>query len=327
MKAFLFTAIAVTALISLYFLSNEANAPTLLTHTYNKEFTDLISSSNLEIINPDDLAYRYKIYLKNKQYIESSNKKGLSYSLGLTPNALFDFEEFKAKFSLSTFGSAVQTTNPQDKNITKTSIDWRGKLDKTPVRTQTTSCNAGYAMSVSGVLESFVQKYRSQSVPLSPQQILDCSINFGNQGCRGGYADKALDYIAQIGISTEHDYPYMARDQQCGRVQPYAGHKGYLKAYDEKDIKRALMSMPMVVALEINQDLMHYTGGVYSNKSCGSNLNHFGLAVGFSENWVSSDYWIIKNSFGSAWGEKGYLLLELYSCGVAKNAFNVYLRE
>ena len=327
MKIFLFTAIAATALLSLYFLSTEYDSTKIISRAYEKEFIELIHTSKLKITSQDEMTFRYRIYRKNKEYIEASNKQGLSYTLGITENALFEFDEFKAKYSLTNFGSADLADSHVKTSLKKDSIDWRGKLDKTLVKNQTTYCNAGYAMSVAGLMESFVQKYRSQSVPLSSQQLIDCSVHYGNQGCSGGYAEKALDYIGQYGIATEHDYPYMATFQQCKNFQPFAGHKGYLKAFDENHIKQALMSMPMIVALEINQDLMHYTGGVYYNRSCGTNLNHFGLAVGFNENYFSSDYWIIKNSFSDRWGEKGYLKLELYSCGVARNAFNVYLRE
>ena len=326
MRLFFATAIAATALVSIYLLSMPSETGKLLGRSYDQEFLDLIKASERLISSKEDLEFRYKIYKKNKEFIEETNKRGNTFTLGVTDNALLEFEEFSAKFSLKPFGSKSETKELEKSSIEKTAIDWRGKLDNTPVKNQTSYCNAGYAMSVAGMMEAFVQKYRHQVVPLSSQQIVDCSFNFGNRGCTGGYAEKALDYIRQVGIATEHDYPYMARLQQCGQFQPFAGHQGYFKAYDEVQVKQALLSMPMVVAMEINQELMHYTGGVYTNHNCGHTLNHFALAVGFSENWVSSDYWIIKNSFSNNWGEQGYLRLELFSCGVARNAFNVFLR-
>lgn len=78
---------------------------------------------------------------------------------------------------------------------------------------------------------------------------------------------------------------------------------------------------PISVAID-STSLKNYAGGIYNNKQCGSFLNHGVLAVGYgSEN--SLDYWIIKNSWGSDWGEEGYIKIARNQddlCGVALRA-------
>lgn len=330
MKSVLIAALATTALLSLYFVSGAADTLAAPSAQYSREFMELIESTELTVATPSDLDYRYGIYLKNKQFIAEVNKRGNSYTLGVTPNVLYTFEEFTAKYSLKPFGEAPATPikKTDDGKLTARKVDWRGSYDKTEVRNQTISCNAGYAIAAAGVVEAFVQKFRGESVPLSPQQIIDCSTKYNNNGCVMGLAENALNYIKDNGIATENNYRYVAASGKCRSVDTYAGlQNGFSYAKSEGEIKRALGSLPIVVAFVTNEETMHYTGGVYVNHNCGPQLNQFALAVGYAEGYSTPDFWILKNSFGKRWGDLGYMYLETNSCGVVGNNNNVYVNE
>jgi len=87
--------------------------------------------------------------------------------------------------------------------------------------------------------------------------------------------------------------------------------------FDDKqpDNETALMVAvnigPVSIAIEADQPVFQlYTGGVISSASCGTNLDHGVLIVGYGTDTATNlDYWLVKNSWGPKWGEKGYVRL------------------
>jgi C1A family cysteine protease len=135
----------------------------------------------------------------------------------------------------------------------------------------------------------------------SEQELVDCSGGeYGNQGCNGGWMDSAFDYIADNGIAQESDYPYVARDQACKKT-PRALNKIalYVDTPGCDNMVNALNRNPVSVAVDAS-NWSPYRGGVFSN--CATNVNHGVLLVG-----VSDSYWKIKNSWGTGWGESGFI--------------------
>ena len=65
-----------------------------------------------------------------------------------------------------------------------------------------------------------------------------------------------------------------------------------------------------------------YTSGVITSTTCGTNLDHAILAVGYSTGTGAGDYWIVENSWGTSWGNKGYVYIGMSSgvgiCGINK---------
>jgi len=91
---------------------------------------------------------------------------------------------------------------------------------------------------------------------------------------------------------------------------------------DEVELRHAIFEHgPVSVCYQVISDFRDYTTGVYQSDSCGStthDVNHAVLAVGFgTENGV--DYWIVKNSWGAAWGDQGYFKIKrgVNMCAIA----------
>lgn len=89
------------------------------------------------------------------------------------------------------------------------------------------------------------------------------------------------------------------------------------------ELKGLVAKYPISVSLEASQSTFHlYTGGVITSEDCGTNLDHAVLAVGYGTTWDGVDYFIVKNSWGTSWGELGYVRIgtkstnKLGICGI-----------
>lgn len=208
------------------------------------------------------------------------------------------------------------------------SWDWREHDGVSPVKNQG-SCGSCWTFSTVGALEAHeLLKYQSFT-PLSEQQLVDCAGDFDNHGCEGGLPSHAFEYISVQagGISTETAYPYYAQDRAC-TVKPdtYAltvvGGSVNITEGDEAQMVEAIYKHgPVSVAFEVVSDFRDYKTGVYSSTLCKNStqdVNHAVLAVGYGTE-DGTPYWIVKNSWGTAWGDEGYFKIErgVNMCGIA----------
>jgi cathepsin C len=219
-------------------------------------------------------------------------------------------------------------------------FDWREY--ETPIRNQG-SCGSCYSMSTVNAFEvrlKIKQKNKSHKhyTQLSPQGVLSCS--HMNQGCNGGYPFLVGKFAMESGLVEESCLPYKASDvpecSSCKTTKRYfAKNYRYLGGYYGAGNELAMMKEihetgPIVVAFEPPSSLFYYTGGVFTGprpKTEGvteqgvrawEQTDHAVTCVGWGEDKEGLKYWILKNTWGPRWGEKGYFRMRRGTdeCGV-----------
>ncbi|XP_053552006.1 cathepsin K-like [Bombina bombina] len=206
-------------------------------------------------------------------------------------------------------------------------IDYRKKGYVTPVQNQG-YCGSCWAFSSVGALEGQLMKKTGSIVSLSPQNLVDCDTD--NYGCNGGYMTNAFGYVRDNGgIDSDASYPYIGQDEGClykpsGKAAGCRSYKEIAKG-SEQALKRAVAQVgPVSVSIDASLPSFHfYNKGVYYDRNCDSEgINHAVLVVGYG-NRQGIKHWIIKNSWGDQWGNKGYILMardKKNACGIANLA-------
>ncbi|KAL0325527.1 UNVERIFIED_CONTAM: Oryzain alpha chain [Sesamum radiatum] len=264
---------------------------------------------------------RFEIFKDNLRYIEEQNAMpNRTYKLGLNRFADLSNEEYRRTY-MGTRTDAKRRFSkvksdryePKVGDSLPDSIDWREKGAVAPIKDQG-GCGSCWAFSTIASVEGINQIVTGNLISLSEQELVDCDTSY-DEGCNGGLMDYAFQFIIKNGgIDTEEDYPYTGRDGRCDQYRKNAKVVS-IDSYEdvpvsnEKALQKAVASQPISVAIEGGgRDFQLYESGIFTGK-CGVDLDHGVNVVGYgSENGV--DYWIVRNSWGASWGEKGYVRMQ-----------------
>jgi len=275
---------------------------------------------------------RYMIFKNNLDYINQWNSQNTDTILGATVFADLTNEEYR-KLLLGTHfdGSARLAAAPKfvEEVAAPDSINWVTKGAVTPIKNQG-QCGSCWSFSTTGSVEGATFIAKGNLVSLSEQNLIDCSGSFGNNGCNGGLMDNAFRYIkSNGGIDTEASYPYTASVGKCKYTVANRGAtvSGYsdVSAGSESALLNAVAKGPVSVAIDASHNSFQlYSSGVYYEAACSSTaLDHGVLAVGYGSAGTGKDYWIVKNSWGTSWGQAGYIWMarnRSNNCGIATMA-------
>jgi cathepsin L len=283
--------------------------------------------------NEEDTVRR-QVFKTNVQRIVDHNlgaDLGLhSFRLGVNKFTDLTSSEFQAlkglnKREKSISHGHIPESRPYVHDLPSPSLDWRTKGIVPPVRDggQCSVCNPSSAIDS---LQGGHALVTGKTVALSLQQLVDCLPN----ACTGGTVTDAFDYIKKNkGVDTEASYPFTGTRGTCRFKKANVGAtlKGYtvVTKGDEEALKRAVATYgPISVAVDASHmSFQLYVGGVYDEEECDSELlDHVMSIVGYgSEN--GKDFWIVKNCWGSTWGESGYIRMarnKSNQCGIATDA-------
>jgi len=280
-------------------------------------FYEWTKSSGKIYSTQEEYALRAKIYADNAAKWEKHNALGLPYTLGANQFADLTAHEFKARYTGGyvkpanrTYPAAAAKKTTKNLRANPPSVDWRIQGAVTAVKNQE-QCGSCWAFSATGSMESATFLAIGTLPQLSEQQLVDCVT--ADAGCNGGWMDDAFAYvIANKGITSESLYPYTAVTGTC--KNPLPAPAAMIKSFTDvtknsmSSLETAIAQQPISVAVEADQAAWQaYTGGIVT-ANCGTALDHGVLAAGYGTD-AGQDYFLVKNSWGAAWGEKGYIRL------------------
>jgi len=280
-------------------------------YVYQKSYT----------LDTEEAKIRYTTFKKNLANIKETNSMNLPYKLGLNQFSDLSSEEFSKEYLRTVIPedpSQNLLTDDEDEDLTKrflkienVTINWTNFYS--PPRNQG-ACGSCWTFGAAGSIEGNMGIKKNKTFPyLSTQQILDC--NPSNSGCNGGSDTNSLNWLVKTGIMYDKEYPYTAKKEACkfnksASLVKITGVKYCSGSKDKKCTKEVFLGLlsqgPLAVATDGLGDFQSYRSGIYTGLC--KQLNHAVVAVGYGyDTNTKLNYFLIRNSWGTGWGEKGYI--------------------
>jgi C1A family cysteine protease len=283
----------------------------------------------------DEEHFRFNIFVDNLKLIDERNSKDTAIH-GITK--FTDMSPAEFKMTHLNYNPHDRAYLLKDVSIMKSSdnetqplldgediiVDWTGKYT-TPVKDQG-YCGSCWAFSATEQIESDYMRSSGKEAILSAQQMTSCTHYFIAGGCNGGSTEKAFEYASK-GLELDADYPYTSGKAGVTGSCSADSSKFVVKATgyttvsnsasDESKMASFVGSTgPLSVCVDASE-WSSYTGGILSN--CGNSVDHCVQAVGID---TAAGYWKVRNSWGTSWGESGFIRLAYgaNTCEIASDA-------
>jgi C1A family cysteine protease len=293
---------------------------------YEDNFFNWVSDYKVNIGDDDNYDNRFYDMLinfaNNDDIIETHNANtNKTYTLGHNQFSHLSFTEFKEYVHLGLVRSnsynMVNLNLNYNVSALPTSVDWTTKGAVTSVKDQG-NCGSCWSFSATGALEGAYQIKYGTLVSFSEQNLVSCDTT--DSACNGGWMDNAFTWTkTNGGLCTEAGYPYTSgtTGQKGTCVTTCSKNTGVTpKSFtdvaknSDSALMTALAQQPVSIAIEADQPAFQlYKSGVLTG-TCGSNLDHGVLAVGYGTYTDGTDYYKVKNSWGTSWGMNGYILIQ-----------------
>ena len=296
-----------------------------------QQFQKFIKKYQKKYESINEFLARYEVFRRN--VMDTFKEENSLYRTGITKFSDLTKQEFsKIYLNLNYDALAMANFDPtivKISNAAPDAYDWRDYGRVSPVKDQA-SCGSCWAFSTIANLEGLYYAKKGVMKTFSEQMLVDCDTS--DSGCNGGLMQYAFTWLKKNGIMLDSDYPYTGTKGTCkSDKSKYVDMSvtGYKKlgsswstwsAVDEDEVKDFLYETgPLAIALNANP-LQTYVSGILdltSSQCPSSGINHAVTLVGYgTEDSVA--YWIIKNSWGTSWGEKGYFRIRRGkgTCGV-----------
>ena len=285
---------------------------------YNKMTND-VSEFNARLSN----------FAETDAFIKENNASGETHVAGHNQFSDWHYSEYKQMLGYRSRGTKDASNIKIFPETNADSVNWVTAGAVTKVKDQG-QCGSCWSFSTTGAMEGAHYIASGELLSFSEQQLVDCDAGLTkNHGCNGGNPLLAYRYYKSNAAELEEVYPYTsgtgddstdclfdASSTTAVEVSSYAQ-----VAQDDKDqMKAALAQQPLAVLIEADKMVFQtYKSGVLDSDKCGTKLDHAVLAVGYGTE-DGQDYWLVKNSWNTTWGDEGYIKLGMDdsdgTCGV-----------
>jgi len=292
------------------------------------KFMEYVSTHNKSYGTVEEYRFRLAQFAEADALIEDHNSQnGSSFTLG--HNKMSDWTTAERKRLLGYKPSMIPRAN-STVALTESNaagVDWVTAGAVTPVKDQG-QCGSCWSFSSTGSMEGVYQIKGNALTSFSEQQLVDCvTLCFG---CNGGNFTTVFNQYAEANFMfLESAWPYNAKNGKCAEGTPTTAPTDMkttgsvaVTPEDVASLKSALNLNPVSVAIEADKfKFQAYKDGVFDDSSCGTALDHAVLLVGYGTDDQGQEYWIMKNSWGSSWGDAGYMKMAIIgngpgTCGV-----------
>jgi C1A family cysteine protease len=289
---------------------------------YHSEFTTFVQRFS-KSYQQSELFTKYNIFKANLIDIEAHNAGDHTWTKGVNEFSDMTDEEFMTVMAggreLEVPEVPSHMVDEEEANIEDSSpldtFDWREKGKVQAIKNQG-SCGSCWAFGGAAAMESVLAIQTNALVSLSEQQLLDCTGSYGNHGCGGGVCYTTMQYAKDKGVCLGSAYPYKAKQGTCNTTcTPRMKTNGYVNVGAEGQFKQHVQISPFGLYVDC-ANWKSYSGGVFTNCGSSSSGNHYVALIGWQDN-----AWLIKNSWGTSWGEKGFMrVVQGKSCGIIPRA-------
>jgi cathepsin F/cysteine peptidase B len=291
-----------------------------------------------KVYDANEFQTRFNTFRRNMAIAEEHQNKNPKATFGVTKFMDLSEEEF-AKYYLMPKNFTSFRRGPRAPTKTDFSQKWTSKEHPlgadpnnwdwftqgvcTPVYNQG-QCGSCWAFSATETIESYYAIAGNTLTQLSMEQIVDCDTS--DYGCNGGIPDNAYQYVENAGgLDSLSSYPYSAGGGQSGSCNPNSNYVATVSSFQNVNGEQGLYQQastagPVSVCVDASS-WQTYQGGVLT--SCTNNIDHCVQLTGYGNAGGGlSGYWIVRNSWGTDWGQSGFIWVQQGSdlCGIGDEA-------
>ena len=278
------------------------------------QFMSFAAEHNKSYETVEEFQMRAALFAETEAFIQEHNTQNNNYTVG--HNQFSDMTDMERKARLGFRAAENKDGNVVELDTTNLpeSVDWRTAGAVNAIQDQG-QCGSCWAFSATGSLEGAHFLATGNLLKFAEQQLVDCAntaAGYLNFGCNGGMYGRAWNYWKTHDAILESDYAYTAKDGTCAYDSTplttiEVTNWSSVKTDDVAQTKAAVAQRPISIAIEADKLVFQqYSSGIFDNTKCGTTMDHAVMLVGYgSEN--GQDYFILRNSWGTTWGEKGYM--------------------